>query len=318
MKYRGLGSTSIKISEIGFGAWGIGGTPDDARAYGPTNDNESKLALETAFEKGVNFFDTSPLYGYGHSEKLIGEVFKHRRDKIIISTKVGFVNFKGGQDFSPKNIEKSLDESLKRTNSDYMDVYQLHDPPLSAIEQNDEILKTFESLKSKGKIRAIGISTKSPNESLLAMEKFNFDCVQINFSLVDQRAVEIGLLDLARKKRVGIIGRTPLCFGFLTGQYKSKSEFSDGDHRSLWSEKQIENWANAYQLFSKDLSQKQTNAQIALRFCLSYPEVTTTIPGMLNVDHVVDNTTSSQLGPFPNDIINKFKKIYEENTFFVR
>ena len=97
MNYKPFGDTGIEVSEVGFGAWGIGGTPMDARAYGPTDDKVSRSALKRAFEKGVTFYDTSPLYGYGHSEELIGTTLKDVRQDIIISSKVGFVNFKGEQ-----------------------------------------------------------------------------------------------------------------------------------------------------------------------------------------------------------------------------
>jgi aryl-alcohol dehydrogenase-like predicted oxidoreductase len=178
----------------------------------------------------------------------------------------------------------------------------------------------LESLKNDGKIRVVGISTKSPEESLIAIEQFNFKSVQVNFNLVDQRALESGLFKKCEEYGVGIIGRTPLCFGFLTGQYGATDNYDPSDHRSLWSSEQIDRWANAYRLFAGELieEEEQTNAQIALRFCLSYPALSTTIPGMLTEAHVEENTKSSNLGSFSCSILEGFNQIYRSNDFFVK
>jgi aryl-alcohol dehydrogenase-like predicted oxidoreductase len=317
MKYRELGNSGIKVSEIGFGAWGIGGAVKNSRAYGPTDDNVSRIALHKAFEKGITFYDTSPLYGYGHSEELIGSTLKKVRDKIIIASKVGYFDFNGEQDFTLKYIRESLEKSLRRLQTDYIDIFQLHDPPLSLLGENSEIFSTLESLKQEGKIRLIGITTKSPDESLIAIDKNDFKSIQVNFSLIDQRALENGIFKKCQEKGVGIIGRTPLCFGFLTGKYDAKQSFPSSDHRSLWSKEQVDQWANAYKLFTKEITtEHQTNAQIALRFCLSHPALSTTIPGLLTKEHVDENALCSDLGAFPDTVIEKFRIIYNNNVFF--
>ena len=320
MNYRQLGDTGIRVSEIGFGGWGIGGTPMDAKAYGPTDDNESRNALYKALELGITFYDTAALYGYGHSEKLIGEVIKGTRQRVIISSKVGYKNFKGDQDFSPAYIRESLERSLKRLQTDYIDVYQLHDPTLELLESDASILETMESLKREGKIRAVGISVRSPDDSMSAIKLFSFETIQVNFNLVDMRALEFGLFDRCEKQGIGIIIRTPLCFGFLTGAYSSKSDYHARDHRSNWSPDQIERWGSAYKLFAAELAgnEELTNGQIALRFCLSFLPVSTVIPGMLTPEHVRENAMSSQFGPFPASVIERFTNIYKEHQFFIK
>ena len=130
MRYRKFGKSGLQISEIGFGSWGIGGAVQGALGYGPTNDKDSQLALRRAFELGINFYDTADLYGFGHSESLLGETFQKMREKVIFASKVGFLNPEGAQDFSVQHIEKSLHESLNRFQTDYIDLYQLHNPPL--------------------------------------------------------------------------------------------------------------------------------------------------------------------------------------------
>ncbi len=319
MNYRHLGDTGIEVSEIGFGAWGIGGTPKDARAYGPTDDEVSRMALRKAFDHGITFYDTAALYGYGHSEEIIGTALKDVRQHIIISTKVGFINFKGEQDFSAQHIRNSLEASLRRLQTDYIDVYQLHDPPIALLQKDDSIIETLNSLRQEGKIRVAGISTRSPEDSLTAVKQFDFKTIQVNYNLTDQRALELGLFEKCESSGVGIIVRTPLCFGFLTGEYSAGDNYAAGDHRGRWSPEQIERWADAYKLFVSNLPEKgeQTNAQIALRFCLSYSPVSTVIPGILTQEHAEENALSSQLGPFEPSILEQFNKIYQEHQFFI-
>ena len=320
MKYREIGSTGIRVSEIGFGAWGIGGTPMDAKAYGPTDDQASIKALQKAIERGISFFDTAPLYGYGHSEELIGMAVEHVRDKVILSSKVGYVNFSGEQNFSPEYIKKSLTGSLSRLRTDYLDVYQLHDPPIGLLQRDKRIWQTMEQLTNDGIIRVPAISVKTVEDAMVAISDFNFKSIQVNFNLVDQRILECGLINECERRGVGLIIRTPLCFGFLTGKYHPDDDYDKQDHRSHWSPEQINRWASAYRLFSGELQngQEQTNAQIALRFCLSYKQVSTVIPGILNVEHVDENTKSSDLGPFPDEVLKKIYRIYQENQFMVQ
>ncbi len=318
MKYRKLGNTGIEISEIGFGTWGIGGLSKGPTSYGKTDDNESKKALEKAFELGINFYDTSNIYGDGHSEELIGEVFRSKRDKIIIASKVGFLEHNGPQDFSSSNIGKSLEGSLKRLKTNYLDLYQLHSPGIKDIEEH-QVIETMKSLKETGKIRAIGISIKSPGDGLTIPEEYNLNSIQVNFNLVDQRASKNNLLKICSSKGIGVICRTPLCFGFLSGNYSKDSKFGNKDHRSTWPTEQIERWTNAYKLFTRAVSkeEKQTNAQLALRFCLSYPEVSSVIPGMLSEVEVKENIKASELGAFNDAVLEKLEEIYNESEFFI-
>jgi aryl-alcohol dehydrogenase-like predicted oxidoreductase len=319
MKHRYLGKTGIKVSEIGFGAWGIGGLTEGATSYGSTNDEESKRALMKAYEKGINFFDTSNVYGNGHSEELLGEVFEKSRDKIIIASKGGSLRHNGPQDFTPKYIVKSLDGTLQRLRTDYIDLYQLHSPPIKVIDEIPEIIDALSELKKEGKIRAFGISARSPEEGIVAATKYPFDSIQINFNLIDQRAVESGFMDICDKKGIGVIVRTPLCFGFLSGEYEKDPNFSSTDHRSTWNKEQREVWARAYNLFlgAVDKNINQTNVQIALRYCLSYNPVSTVIPGMLKEKEVIENVHASDLGVLKKDEVSKLEDIFRKNTFFL-
>jgi aryl-alcohol dehydrogenase-like predicted oxidoreductase len=319
MKYRELGVTGLKVSEIGFGAWGIGGVQGGAVSYGPTDDGESRRALQRAHELGITFYDTSDLYGFGHSEELIGEALEGKRHDIVIATKVGMLGPYGPQDFSPAHIRRAIRASLRRLRTDYVDLYQLHNPPLELLENPDGVIEVFEDLKSEGSIRAYGVSLRSPSDALVAVQRAQFKSLQVNFNMLDQRILQNGLFARCRDASVGIICRTPLCFGFLTGKYAAAHHFSADDHRSKWSGDQISLWANAWSVFGQALREQlgATPAQLALRFCLSYPEVTTTIPGMKKAQQVEENALSSDLAPFSEQVLQQCEAIYRRNSFFV-
>lgn len=318
MRYRALGNTGLTVSEIGFGTWGIGGSSGNAIGYGPTDDEVSRTVLRRALESGVTFYDTAPLYGYGHSEKLIGEVFEGSRSRVVIASKVGFVDSQGAQDFSPEHVERSLEESLYRLRTDYVDLYQLHDPPMELLEKDERLLKTLDSLRRSGAIRAVGICVRSPADALKAVARFGFGCVQVNFNLLDQRVVEAGLLEFCRSHGVGVIVRTPLCFGFLTGAYTAEGPFAPTDHRSRWSAEQRALWAEAYKLFQSVLAEEeQTPAQMALRFCLSYSAVSTVIPGMLEEKHLLENVGASAFGELTKRQRQALERVYQGRHFFL-
>tara|TARA_B100000686_G_C16668969_1_gene905242 strand:- start:77 stop:1021 length:945 start_codon:yes stop_codon:yes gene_type:complete len=310
MKYRKLGKSSISVSEIGFGAWGIGGVRNNSFAYGPTEDEESLKALHYAKEHGVNFFDSAPLYGYGHSEELLGEAFNHCRQEVIISTKVGFKDFSGNQDFSKNYISESINFSLKRMRTDYVDAFLLHSPPINQLKNDDLIFENLIDLKEKGKTRLIGISAKSPEDCLEAIKLYPFDLVQVNFNLIDQRMLRIGLLEHCNKNGIGIVGRTPLCFGFLTGKFTQKSEFDTNDHRANLDKKLLQNWTEELEKFMKLTSHKYSGIELALNFCLSY-EISTTIPGMINLSHIKENISSVKQGYVNHKDLKNIEILYD-------
>ena len=318
MKYRPLGDTGLRVSEIGFGTWGLGGDHGGAVAYGPANDETSRAALRCARDQGVNFFDTSDLYGFGHSEELLGEYFSPRRDAVVIASKGGFVDAVK-QDFSVAHLRRALEASLRRLRSDYVDLYQLHSPALATLRELPEIIELMSALRAAGKIRAWGFSARSPEEARRAIEEFHAPCVQINFNLTDQRAVANGLFDLCQQRCVGVIVRTPLCFGFLTGKYAGNS-FATTDHRSRWPAEQLQRWQEANDAFQFlfAANPSDTPAQLALRFCLSFPAVSVAVPGMLTDAHVRENAAASDRGALPIELLRRALQVGQTTEFFIR
>ena len=316
MRYRSLGRTGLRVSEIGFGAWGIGGDAGGALAYGPADKGESLRALGAALERGINFYDTSDFYGHGRSEELIGEAFAGRRGEVVIASKAGLLEDGNKTDFSAAHLRRALEASLKRLRTDYVDLYQLHSPAPEALD--DEAVSTLELLQQEGKIRTYGLSARSPEEGKAALERFGFPALQVNFNLIDGRALDCGLFELAAREDVGIVARTPLSFGFLTGRYEAGGDFHEKDHRRGWSPEQLALWAKAPALFGKMVEKAlhQTAAQFALRYCLSHACVSSAIPGMLNPAQVEENAAAGDLPPLQEAELRQIAEICGSSNFF--
>ena len=318
MRYRTLGRTGLTVSEIGFGAWGIGGASEHAAAYGPTDDRESLRVLRRARDRGVTFYDTAELYGDGRSERLIGEAFKGCRSEVVIASKVGLRDGGLTHDLSPAHLRASLEGTLQRLRTDYLDLYQLHNPPIEWLERDEDIFHTLEALQRAGAIRAFSLSAQSPNDAVAMVQRWSLACLQVNFNLLDQRVITNGLMDLCRAQGVGLIARTPLCSGFLTGAYSPEAQFGSDDHRSQWSAEQRAVWAEAYRRFSsiKD-REPQTPAQFALRYCVSYPAVSSAIPGMLTEQQLEENVMAGDLGPLTDANRLAVERVYAQHQFFL-
>ncbi len=296
MRYRSLGRSGIKVSEIGFGAWGIGGWTPGQLSYGATDDDASIAALRCAFELGITFIDTAHLYGLGHSERLIGNAIRGRRDKVVLATKAGYVDYAAPADYSPAAIENSLRTSLERLGTDFVDLLQLHSPPFETLRQQPGIFNSLVDLRNRGLARAIGYSAGSPAEAAAALRLFPFDAVQVNLNMLDIRALQCGLFDAARNAGAGIIARTPLGSGFLAGTITPDTIFPTDDHRSRWPSSKVARWVEDAAALQSLARGKHTPVQAALRFCLSFAEVSSVIPGITTIDEATEDAAASELG----------------------
>jgi aryl-alcohol dehydrogenase-like predicted oxidoreductase len=319
MNYRALGKTGLVVSEIGFGAWGIGGRTSGTTSYGETDDRTSLAALARALDCGVTFFDTSAAYGDGHSEALIGQAFAGRRDRVVIATKAGYESWDRPPDFSADAAVASTEKSLARLRSDYVDLLQLHNPPSEALG-DERLREALARLQAAGKIRTWGVSAKSPAEAVEALTRFAAPVVQANFNMMDIRAIDSGLLTEAAERGVGVIGRTPLCFGFLSGTITRDTTFPEGDHRLGWSRAQLDNWIDGAGelLAAVGARPGREGAHAALRFCLAQPALSTTIPGILTAAEAEENASASGLGPLPPAAVAAVLDINKRRQFFVR
>ncbi|MCX7885936.1 MAG: aldo/keto reductase, partial [Verrucomicrobiae bacterium] len=199
-----------------------------------------------------------------------------------------------------------------------VDVFLLHDPPIRLLEEQPDILRLLDELQRDGRVRAWGVSVRSPDDGLVAVRQFDVRVIEVNFNVTDQRARKNGLLQLCAERGVGCIVRTPLCFGFLTGLFSGDTRFAPTDHRNRWPREQRQMWADAAQAFRAAVENlhAQTPAQVALRFCLSYAGVSTVIPGMLLVAHVEENAAASAFGALSAEERRRLEEFYERQTFF--
>jgi aryl-alcohol dehydrogenase-like predicted oxidoreductase len=317
MKYRALGRTGLQVSEIGFGAWGIGGRTIGTTSYGDTDDRTSLAALGRALDEGITFFDTSSAYGNGHSEALIGQAFQAKRDRVVIATKAGYDAWDKPPDFSPAAIVASAEASLRRLRTDVIDLFQLHNPPQDSL-RSVELREALVALRKAGKIRAWGVSAKSPVEAIEALRDFDVAVVQANFNMMDVRALD-GLLAEVQCRHAGFIGRTPLCFGFLSGAISKDTVFPPGDHRLGWSRAQLDNWIDgaADLLAAVKAAPGREGARSALRFCLAFPAISSVIPGILTPAEADENARASEFGPLPPEAVEAVLQINRQRQFFV-
>jgi aryl-alcohol dehydrogenase-like predicted oxidoreductase len=313
MKYREFGSTGIKVSEIGFGAWAIGGN-EHGNSYGSTDDRISLDAIHRALDLGCNFFDTADVYGFGHSEELLGKGLRNHRDRAVIATKVGgdFYSGSGRQNFSDDYIRTALDQSLLRLKTDYVDIYQLHNPPLKLIEkpQTYEILR---QLKKDGKIRAWGLSIFDPVEGLTALRIGQPDCLQVVYNIFTPKPAE-ELLPRAHQIGCAIIAREPLANGFLTGKYNDKSEYEPGDIRHDWPHEYIlARVAATERLRTLLKAETPMLSQLALKFVLSNPMVSVVIPGIKTAEQAEEDLSASDTPPLNAEEMAAITALYRQN-----
>ncbi len=318
MRQRVLGRTGIEVSEIGYGAWGIGGM-----LWQGGEDDESIRALRRAFELGVNFVDTALVYGEGHSERLVGRI---AGPQVHIATKVPPKNRLwparpgiGIEEVFPYDyIMSCTEQSLRNLNREYVDVQQLHVWNPEWIDR-DEWKRAFEDLRKSGKVRFFGVSLNNhaPDTALDLMKTGLIDTVQVIYNVFDQ-SPEARMLPLAKELNIGVLARVPLDEGALTGNIAEDTQFPEGDFRARYfrgdRKKQVVEHVNA---LKKDLQGVDgTLAQIALRFCLSNLAVSTVIPGMRSVKNVELNVAASDAGVLPLDVQAVLKKHAWDRDFY--
>lgn len=301
MKYRRLGKEGPEVSEIGFGAWGIG-----KAMWVGAEDEASLKTLKYARDLGINFFDTALAYGDGHSERLLAQAFGKSPD-VIIASKVPPMNMiwpaQAGSKlpavFPYEYVMKSLDQSLQNLGREYVDVYQFHVWSDDWASQ-EEWQRTAREMRSSGKVKQVGISINDhqPTNALKALKTGLVQTVQVIYNIFDQ-SPEDELFAYCRQQGIGVIARVPFDEGALTGKITPETKFADGDFRNVYfqGDRKKQVWERA-QAIARDTGVKlEELPSLALRFCLSHPAVTSVIPGMRREEHVRGNASASDLGP---------------------
>lgn len=308
MEYRTFGKTGWRVSAVGVGCWQFGGAimldgqPD---GWTGVSDEESAATIQRAVELGFNFFDTADMYGWGHSEEIVGKALKPHRDRVYIATKVGFWHDNNGQrtlNESKDYILRACDASLRRLQTDRIDLYQCH---LWRTERWAEFLDAFETLEKQGKIRFYGVSTNDFDMVQHLNERKHLASVQSNYNLLD-RHVEKETLPYCQEHGIAFIARGPLAMGKLSGKLTKNHKFDDDDIRKRWLED-----ANR-EAFERDIETVErlkpiaqkfgcSTAELAVRFVLAHPAVSATIAGTKNRTQLERNAAAGTLPPLTRD-----------------
>jgi len=309
MHYRKLGRTGLDVSEIGFGAWAIGG------GWGAQSDQDSIAALNRALDLGVNFIDTAAGYGEGRSERLIGQVLKNRTEKVWVATKTP--PLPGHWPPSPydvaeerypeKYLRENVEERLRNLGTDCIDFLQLH-TWTRAWNKNPAPLDVLKKLQAEGKIRFIGVSTPEHDQNSLIdlMRQGYLDIVQVIYNIFEQEpAAE--LLPAALEHNVGVLVRVVFDEGILTGKYTADSSFPEGDFRNNYfaGDRLTRAVKRVEQIHTETADSGLTMPELALRFVLDHPAVSTIIAGIRNVQQAEANIAATNLAPLPATLIAK-------------
>jgi aryl-alcohol dehydrogenase-like predicted oxidoreductase len=317
VKYRALGRTGWKVSEVSFGAWAIGG------AWGDVSDADAMAALHKAVDVGINFLDTADVYGNGRSERHIAQLKKERKDEIVVATKVGRKLPKQTvEGYSAANITGWVEENLKNLNTDCLDIVQLHCPPTS-VYYHPEIFGVMDGLVKAGKIRFYGVSVERVEEALKAIEFENVQTVQIIFNCFRQRPAEL-FFEQAKKRQVGILARVPLASGMLTGKMTKQTQFAADDHRNFNRHGEAFDVGETFSGVDYDVALAaveelralvpagMTMTQFALKWILMFDAVTCAIPGGKRPEQVADNARASDLPALLDEVMAGVKRVYDE------
>jgi len=301
MKYRQLPRTDLLLSEIGFGVWTVA-----TNWWGKIPEEQRRALLENALELGVNFFDTADTYGEGYGEEILATMLGHRRHEMIIATKFGYDFYdkltprdghqERPQKFDPEFIRFACEQSLRRLNTDYIDLYQIHNPRIDTLEKED-LFETLEQLKGEGKIRyygaALGPDIGWFEEGEASMKDRHVSSVQIIYSILEQDPAK-DFFPIAEDEQVGLLSRVPHASEALTGRYTEVPEFDESDHRSHrrieWLREALQKVEQVKFLQGEDVG--RTMSQAAIQFALYQPSIVSVLPNFTNLEELNDYTSA--------------------------
>jgi aryl-alcohol dehydrogenase-like predicted oxidoreductase len=317
MRYRTLGRTGWKISEIGFGAWAIGGS------WGAVDDKAALEALRRAIDLGVNFIDTADVYGDGRSERLVGKVRRDSRETIYVATKAGRrLDPHTTEGYNRRNLKRFVERSLKNLGVEALDLLQLHCPPTEVYYQ-PEVFGLVDDLVREGKIRFYGVSVEKVEEALKAIEYPNVQTVQIIFNIFRQRPAEL-FLPQAKRRRVGVLARVPLASGMLTGKMRSATRFDPKDHRAFnrhgeefdrgetFSGVDFETGLKAVEALRRLVPKGMSMTQFALRWILMHDGVSCAIPGARSAAQAEENFSAGDRPRLSAGTMKEVQAIYQK------
>ena len=320
MKYRTLGTTELEVSEVGFGVWTV-----STNWWGKITEEEGINLLVKAYDLGVNFFDTGDTYGLGYGEEILAIALKGQRHDMIIGTKFGYDFYTNAlreghkerpQNFSPKFIRYACEQSLRRLDTDYIDLYQLHNPRIDTIE-TDEVFDTLNELVHEGKLRYYGVALGPDigwfEEGEASMRERHTPAMQIIYSMLEQDPAQ-RFFPIAEEQKTGLITRVPHASGMLDGTYNKETVFDPSDHRSHRKQEWLEtSLMKIAQLEFLEQGMYSTISQIAIKFALSGPQVAAVLPNITNVPQLEEFTLTSETDDIPQEFLDRIVALYDEN-----
>lgn len=320
MNLRTFGGSPATVSEVGLGCWQFGGD-----AWGDVPEADALATLHTAADAGVTFLDTADVYGLGRSEELIGRFLRERRGPFFVATKLGRFPQPGlPANGTPAAIRQHTEASLKRLGVETLDLTQLHCVPPAFLERGD-VFDTLRQLQREGKIRRFGASVESAAEAKICLAQGGLASLQVIFSIFRQMPAT-AFFDEAQRKGVSIIVRLPLASGLLAGKYTANTTFAANDHRSFNANGEKFNVGETFAGLGfergRELAEKLrplvptgfTMPQLALRWCLDFPAVTTIIPGARNPEQARANAAASALPRLSEELHAKLREFYRSDV----
>lgn len=317
MHYRKFNHTNFACSEVGLGCWQLGAD------WGAVSDQDAHDILAKAIDSGINFFDTADVYGDGRSEKLIGSFLKSSKADVFVATKLGRRGIYP-DNYSEATIRAATEESLRRMQTDALDLTQLHCIPTEAMRQG-EVFDWLRKLKAEGKIKSFGASVESIEEAQICLQQDGLSSLQIIFNVFRQKPIA-ELFDAAKAKSVALIVRLPLASGLLGGKLTKQSDFAAGDHRNYNRDGQFFNVGETFAGLPFELGvelaeqlrqfvpTEMTMAQWAVRWILDHEAVTVVIPGATKISQVADNASATDLPPLGEEVHRQLQKFYEQKV----
>jgi aryl-alcohol dehydrogenase-like predicted oxidoreductase len=301
MKLRPFGNTGMNVSEIGLGAWQLA-NPD----WGVDSNTDGLRIIQKSLEAGCNFFDTAPAYGGGRSEELLGEGLKSVRKDVILCTKFGHTA-EGVTDFSTNAIRLSIEESMRRLQTDYLDIVLMHNPPREMMDGRvASQYEEFEKLKAEGKIRDYGVSLDWREEVEMVVDTTHSKALEVFFNAFYQEPLPA--FRKAHSNGVAIIVKVPLDSGWLSGRYRGSHQFND--IRKRWPPEVVARRSELVEQFANLIPKGTSMAHAALQFILAQPQVSTIIPGAKNAEQALDNFAAAdrQLSP---EVVQSIHELWE-------
>src|SRR5215211_640573 len=320
MKYRNLGGTDIRVSEVGFGVWTV-----STGWWGEVDEARSVELLRKAFEKGINYFDTADTYGSGLGETLLADAFGGMRDEVVISTKIGYDFYnhtarrgqqERPQDWSEEFIRFALEQSLKRLGTDYIDFLQLHNTKMDALE-NDRLFELMDEFKEQGKIRSYGVALGPKigwlEEGVKAMRERQIEGVQMIYNLLEQDPGR-DLIEAARETGTSLVVRVPHSSGMLEGKYDENTTFGPNDHRRHRPKEWLTTGLKKVESLSfLTESGERTLGQAALKFVLASPEIVSTLPNIYDEEQIEEFAATSEAPDLSPEELSRVSELYEND-----